>query len=328
MKSSLLCLLLALTLVPDTHAQVTQGGKNAQSSQWPQRPVRVVVPFPAGGSTDIIARLVSPHLTEEFGQQFVVDNRSGAGGTIGAEIAARATPDGHTLAVIPSSYAGAAALYPLSFDPVKGIAPISMIGMGSFILGVHPSIKAGNFKDFIDLLKAKPGALNFASPGTGTTPHLASELLKQMAGVNYVHVPYKGDTPALTDLLAGQMHIQIASGPVFLPHIKAGKVRPIAVTASKRYFIFPELPSIAESYPGFHAIGWNGMMAPAGTPRDIINRLNRSVAAFLKRPNIQERLRNDGREGIPTTPEETAQMLASEIATWVRVVKVANIRIN
>ena len=325
------CLLLVLTLLAQEAPAQSNTGKSAQGTkgtQWPQRPVRVVVPFPAGGSTDIIARLVSPHLTEEFGQQFIVDNRSGAGGTIGAEIAARATPDGYTVAVIPSSYAGAAALYPLSFDPVKGIAPISMIGTGSFILGVHPSVPAQNFKALIDLLKAKPGALNFASPGTGSTPHLASELLKQMAGVNFVHVPYKGDTPALTDLLAGQMHMQIASGPVYVPHIKAGKVRAVAVTASKRYFLFPELPSIAESYPGFHAIGWNGMIAPAGTPRDIINRLNRSVASLLKRPDIQERLRNDGREGISTTPEETAQMLASEIATWVKVVKVANIRIN
>jgi len=312
--------LTAIALQTAAHAQ--------SSAKWPTRPVRMIVPFPAGGSTDIIARLISPHLTDEFGQQFVVDNRSGAGGTIGSEMAARAAPDGYTLAVIPSSYAAAAALYPLSFDPVKGIAPISMIGMGSFILGVNPSVKAGNFREFIDLLKARPGALNFASAGTGSTPHLASELLKQMAGVNFTHVPYKGDTPALTDLLAGQMHIMFASGPVFLPHIKAGKVRPLAVTGAKRYFVVPELPAIAESYPGFYASGWNGLIAPAGTPRDIINRLNRSVAAFLKRPDIQERLRNDGRETIPTTPEETTQMLASEIATWRKVVQVANIKLN
>jgi tripartite-type tricarboxylate transporter receptor subunit TctC len=312
--------LTAIALQPAAHAQ--------SSAKWPTRPVRMIVPFPPGGSTDIIARLIAPHLTEAFGQQFVVDNRSGAGGTIGSEIAARAAPDGYTLAVIPSSYAAAAALYPLSFDPVKGIAPISMIGMGSFILGVNPSVKAGNFKEFIDLLKAKPGALNFASQGTGSTPHLASELLKQMAGVTFTHVPYKGDTPALTDFLGGQIHMMIASGPVFLPHIKSGRVRPLAVTGAKRYFVAPELPAIAESYPGFYASGWNGLIAPAGTPRDVINRLNRSVAAFLKRPDIQERLRNDGRETIPTTPEETAQMLASEIATWRKVVQVANIRLN
>lgn len=322
----MLLALSALALAAVTTQAAAQSA--AQVARWPTRPVRVIVPFPPGGSTDIIARLISPHLTDEFGQQFVVDNRSGAGGTIGSEIAARATPDGYTVAIIPSSYAGAAALYPLSFDPVKGIAPISMIGLGSFIMGINPTVKAGNFKEFIDLLKAKPGSLNFGSPGTGSTPHLASELLKQMAGVNFVHVPYKGDTPALTDFLAGQMHIMIASGPVFLPHIKGGRVRPIAVTANKRYFVLPELPSIAETYPGFHATGWNGMIAPAGTPREIINRLNRSVAAFLKRPDIQERLRNDGRDPIPTTPDETAQMLASEIAQWVRVVKVANIKIN
>lgn len=321
MKQWFAAIALLFAITPLTQAQ-------PNVAKWPQRPVRLIVPFPPGGSTDIIARLVSPHLTEEFGQQFVIDNRSGAGGTIGSELLARATADGYTLAVIPSSYAAAAALYPLSFDPVKGIAPISMIGTGSFIMGIHPSVKAANFKEFIDLLKAKPGALNFASPGTGSTPHLASELLKQMAGVNFTHVPYKGDTPALTDFIAGQMHIMIASGPVFLPHIKSGRVRPIAVTANKRYFVVPELPSIAEFYPGFHAWGWNGMIAPAGTPREIINRVNRSIAAFVKRPDIQERLRNDGRDTIPTTPEETSHMLASEIAQWVRVVKVANIKIN
>ncbi len=318
-----LLVLATIALAAATHNVSAQS-----TAKWPQRPVRVIVPFPPGGSTDIIARLIAPHLTDDLGQQFVIDNRSGAGGTIGSEIAARATPDGYTLAIIPSSYAGAAALYPLSFDPVKGIAPISMIGMGSFILGINPSVKATNFTAFVELLKAKPGAMNFASPGTGSTPHLASELFKQMSGTNFVHVPYKGDTPALTDLLGGQMHIMIASGPLFLPHIKSGRVRALAVTANKRYFALPDLPSIAETYPGFHASGWNGMIAPTGTPRNVIERLNRSIAAFLKRPDIQQRLRNDGRDPIPTTPEETAQMLASEIATWRKVVKVANIRLN
>ncbi len=301
---------------------------HAQTAKWPQRPVRVVVPFPPGGSTDIIARLVTQHLTEQYGQQFVVDNRGGAGGTIGSEIAARAAPDGYTLAVIPSSYASSAALYKLSFDPVKGIDPISMIGMGAFILGVHPSVKASNLKEFIEVLRARPGAINFASPGTGSTPHLAAELLKQMSGTDFTHVPYKGDSPALTELLAGQMHMMIASGPVFLPHIKAGKVRPLAVTTAKRSAVLPELPAISEAYPGFSASGWNGMLAPSGTPKDIINRLNRSIADFLKRPDIQERLRADSREAIHTTPEEFARIIASEIATWTKVVKTGNIKIN
>ena len=176
-----MCVLLWLGTLADASAQI---------AKWPQRPVRVVVPFPPGGSTDIIARLVSQHLTDEYGQQFVVDNRSGAGGTIGSEIAARATPDGYTLAIIPSSYASAAVLYKRSFDPVKGIAPVGMIGMGAFILGVHPTVKAANLKAFIDVLRAKPGALNFASPGTGSTPHLSAELLGQMSGTLFTHVPY------------------------------------------------------------------------------------------------------------------------------------------
>ena len=306
----------------------TLADASAQIAKWPQRPVRVIVPFPPGGSTDIIARLVSQHLTDEYGQQFVVDNRSGAGGTIGSEIVARATPDGYTLAVIPSSYASAAVLYKLSFDPVKGIAPVSMIGMGAFILGVHPTVKATNLKEFIDVLRAKPGALNFASPGTGSTPHLSAELLGQMSGTLFTHVPYKGDTPALTDLLAGQMQAQFASGPVLLPHVKAGKVRALAVSTAKRSSALPDLPAISETYPGYHASGWNGMIAPAGTSSEIVNRLNRSISTFLKRPDIQERLRGDSREAIPTTPDEFAMMIASEIATWSKVVKAGNIRIN
>ena len=301
---------------------------HAQGAKWPQRPVRVVVPFPPGGSTDIIARLLAQRLTDEYGQQFVIDNRGGAGGTIGSEIAARATPDGHTLAVVPSSYAASAALYKVSFDPVKGIAPISMIGMGAFILAVHPSVKAATLKEFVEIMRTKPGAINFASPGPGSTPHLSAELLKQMSGAGFTHVPYKGDSPALTDLLAGQMHAQFASGPVFMPHIKAGKVRALAVTTEKRSSVMPDLPSIGEFYPGYHASGWNGMWAPAGTPRDIVIRLNRSIADFLKRPDIQERLRSDSREAIPTTPDEFAAMITREIATWVRVVKAGDIRIN
>jgi tripartite-type tricarboxylate transporter receptor subunit TctC len=300
----------------------------AQTGHWPQRPVRVVVPFPPGGSTDIVARLVAQRLTDEYGQQFVVDNRGGAGGTIGAEIAARATPDGYTIAVVPSSYATSAALYKLSFDPVKGIAPISMIGMGAFILAVHPSVKGGSLKEFVDLLRAKPGAVNFGSPGTGSTPHLAAELLKQMSNTRFVHVPYKGDSPALADLLGGQIQALFASGPVFIPQIKAGKIRPLAVTTEKRAAVMPDLPSISEMYPGYAASGWNGMWAPAGTPKDIVNRLNRSIAEFLKRPEIQERLRADSREPIHTTPDEFARIIAGEIATWTKVVKTGNIRIN
>ena len=320
MKQLLVCMLLL--------SAVAMSAAHAQSTKWPTRPVRVVVPFPPGGSTDIVARLLAQRLTDEFGQQFVIDNRGGAGGTIGSEIAARATPDGYTLAVVPSSYATSAALYKLSFDPIKGIEPVSMIGMGAFILAVHPSVKAGSLKEFVDLLRAKPGALNFGSPGTGSTPHLSAELLKQMSNTSFVHVPYKGDSPALADLLGGQIQALFASGPVFIPQIKAGKIRPLAVTTEKRAAVMPDLPSIGEMYPGYSASGWNGMWAPAGTPQEIVMRLNRAIADFLKRPEIQERLRADSREPIHTTPAEFARIIASEIATWTKVVKTGNIRIN
>ncbi len=322
MKSvfSLLICVPALFAAPLLHA--------VAHAKWPDKPVRVVVPFPAGGSTDIVARLVTPRLTEEYGQQFIVDNRGGAGGTIGSEIAARAAPDGYTIAIVPSSYATSAALYKLSFDPVKGIAPVSMIGRGTFILGVHPTVKAGSVKELVELFRARPGAINFGSPGTGSTPHLAAELLRQMSSTNFVHVPYKGDTPALTDLLGGQIQALFASGPVFLPQIKAGKIRALAVTTEKRAEALPDLPSISEMFPGYSASGWNGMWAPAGTPKDIVARLNRSIANFLKRPEIQERLRADSREPIHTTPDEFARIIAGEIATWTRVVKTGNIKVN
>lgn len=316
---------LFICVPPLLSAALLPAGAHAK---WPDKPVRVVVPFPAGGSTDIVARLVTPRLSEEYGQQFVVDNRGGAGGTIGAEIAARAAPDGYTIAIVPSSYATSAALYKFSFDPAKGIAPISMIGRGAFILGVHPSVKAGSLKELVAWFRAKPGAINFGSPGTGSTPHLAAELLRQMSNTSFVHVPYKGDTPALADLLGGQIQALFASGPVFLPQIKAGKIRALAVSTEKRAEVLPDLPSISEMFPGYSASGWNGMWAPAGTPRDIVARLNRSIADFLKRPEVQERLRADSREPIHTTSDEFARIIATEIATWTKVVKTGNIKIN
>ncbi len=303
-------------------------GLAAQSNKWPERPVRVVVPFPPGGSTDIAARLVAPHFTEEFGQQFVVDNRSGAGGTIGAEIAARAKPDGYTIAVVASSYSSSSALYPLSFDPVKGIAPVGMIGSGPFILVVNPSVKASTLTEFIDLLRAKPNALNYGSQGTGSSPHLAIELFRQLTKTDMVHVPYKGDAPLLADLIGGQVQMMLGSGPVLLPHIRAGRLRALAVTSERRFPMMPELPPVADLLPGFSVSGWNGVWAPVGTPQVIINRLNQSLARILKLPDVQERLRADGREPTYTTPQEYARLLEREITTWKKVVKTANIRIN
>ena len=301
---------------------------HAQTGKWPDKPVRVVVPFPAGGSTDIVTRVLAARLSEEFGQQFVVDNRGGAGGTIGAEIVARANPDGYTIIVVASSYATAAALYKLPYDPVKGIAPISMINTGALILSVHASMKVANLKEFIAILRAKPGALNFGSPGTGSAPHLSAALFQQMSGTNMAHIPYKGDAPAIADLLAGQIHVMLLSGPALFPQVKAGRLRALAVTTEQRWPALSDLPAISELVPGYYHNAWNGMWAPAGTPKEIILRLNQALGRILKLPEVQERLRADGREPLHTTPEEYGRVIARDVAKWSKVVKAANIKVD
>ena len=295
---------------------------------WPDKPVRMVVPFPPGGNTDIVARFLAPRLAEEYGQQFIVDNRGGAGGTVGADIVARAIPDGYTIIVVASTYASSAALYKLSYDPVKGIAPVSVVTTGPLAIAMNLSVKATNLKEFIELARAKPGTLNFGSSGTGSVPHLAIELLRQMTKINMVHIPYKGDTPALLDLLGGQIQLFSSAPLVLAPQITAGKVRGLAVTTEQRLPIMPDLPTVAEVVPGYSAITWFGMWAPAGTPRAIVARLNQSIARIVKLPDVQARLRADGMEPAHFTPEEFARFIAEEIAKWTKVVKTGNIKID
>jgi tripartite-type tricarboxylate transporter receptor subunit TctC len=288
----------------------------------------VIVPFAPGGATDVVARIMSPRLSEEFGQQFVVDNRAGAGGAIGAELTARATPDGYTITIMASSYASNAALYKLPYDPIKGIAPITLITTGPFILAVHPSVKAANLKEFIALIRAKPGALSFGSSGTGGVPHLALELFRQMTNTNMVHVPYKGDGPAVADLLGGHIQVLLVGPLVISQHMAAGKLRGLAVTTEKRSRIMPDLPAISEQVPGYSAMTWFGMFAPLGTPKAIVTQLNQTMDKILKRPDIQERLRNDGMEGAHSTPEEFARFMERDIVKWKKVVQVGNIKVD
>lgn len=316
------CLLLMLALA------AAAASTHAQTGKWPDKPVRVIVPFPPGGTTDIVARTFAPLLAQEYGQQFVVDNRAGAGSAIGAEIAARANPDGYTIIVVTSSYAAVAVLHKLPYDPVKGIAPVSMIGMLPFLLAVNPSVRAKSVKEFIELARARPGTINAGSPGVGSTPHLAFELLQQMTHTRLLHVAYKGDAPALTDLLGGQIQAMIATAVVLGPHIAAGKVRALAITSRERSHAMPDLPAVGEAVPGYAVDGWAGMWAPAGTPKEIVSRLNQSVARILQRSDVQERLRVNGAEPRPTTPEGFAQVIAQDIATWSKVVKAGNIRIE
>ncbi len=301
---------------------------HAQTGKWPEKPVRIVVPFPAGGGTDRVARILAARLSVEFGQQFVVDNRAGANGIIGAEIVVRANPDGYTLAVVPSSFAMNVALYKLPYDPIKGIAPISMINAGPLVLTVHPSVRATNLKEFIELARAKPGALNFGSAGTGSSLHLAAELFQQMTGTKMVHVPYKGQAPALSDLLSGQIQLMFTGIGNVLPHIKVGKLRGLAVTTERRSPALPDLPAISELLPGYSVSFWNGMWAPAGTPNEIVSQLNQAIVRFLKQPDAQEWLHTEANEPAHSTPEEFARVIAREIATWSQVVKAGNIKID
>jgi tripartite-type tricarboxylate transporter receptor subunit TctC len=300
----------------------------AQTGKWPDKPVRVVVPFAPGGATDVVARIVSPRLSEEFGQQFVVDNRAGAGGAIGAEIVVRANPDGYTIMSGASSYASNAALYKLPYDPIKGISPVTLITRGPFIIAVHPSVKAFSLKEFIELARAKPGSLTFGSSGTGGVPHLATEHFRQMTNTNMIHVPYKGDAPAIIDLLGGQIQCFFGGLLVLSPHINAGKLRGLAVTSEQRSSVVPDLPAVNELVPGYTAFTWFGMWAPPGTPKEIVARLNQALERILKRPEVQERLRADGMEAAHNTPEEFSRFIANDIAKWNKVVKAGNIKVD
>ena len=299
---------------------------HAQTGKWPTKAVRVIVPLAPGGGNDIVARLFAARLTAEFGQQFIVDNRSGAGGTIGAEIAARANPDGYTLITVPASYAANAALYKLPYDPVRGIAPISLIATGPLILTVHPSVPAASLKDFIALARAKPRSLNFGSSGSGSFSHLTAELFRQMSQTDMVHVPYKSAGPALIDLLGGQIQVFFGSGPSTGGHIRAGRLRGLAVTTAKRSPALPELPAIGEVLPGYASDFWFGMWAPAGTPKEIISRVNQALARILKHPEVLERLRTDGVDPVGSTPEEFARVIARDIPMWSKVVRAGNIK--
>ena len=301
---------------------------HAGAAEWPERPVRVVVPFAPGGATDVVARLVSPRLADEFGQQFVVDNRAGAGGTIGTEIVARANPDGYTINIGASSYASSAALYKLSYDPMTGMSHVTLITRGPFVLAVHPSVPAKDIKELIALARAKPGTLSFGSSGTGGVPHLATEHLRQMTNTNMVHVPYKGDAPAILDLLGGRIQFYLGGPLVLSPHMNAGKIRGLAVTSEQRAPILPDLPAINEVVPGYTAFTWFGLWVPPKTPRAIVTKLHEATVRILKRPDVVERLRADGMEASGNSPEEFARFVAADIAKWNKVVKAGNIRVD
>ena len=295
---------------------------------YPNRAIRMVAPFAPGGASDFIARMLAPKLSERFGQTVVVDNRSGAGGTIGFEIVVRAAPDGYTLMIASSSYATNAAVTKLSFDPIKDVTPISLVGVAPLVLVVHPSVAARSMGELVALAKAQPGRLKFGSSGTGGSPHLAGELLKAVAGINLLHVPYKGSGPALIDTLSGQIDMTFISMLVVRAHINSGRLRLLAVGTPQRAKALPDVPAIAETLPGFESTSWYTVMGPARLPAPLIARWNREVNALVKTPEVAERLANDTVEPRDFSPEATARHVADEIARWKSVAQRAGVRLD
>ncbi len=301
----------------------------ADAQDYPSRPIRMIVPFAAGGILDIVARAVGERLSTTLGQQIVVDNRGGAGGAIGTEIAARAARDGYTLL---TGHIGTHAINPsvyprLGYDPVRDFAPITLAAVFPLGLFVHPSVPAQSVRELVDLAKAKPGQINFASAGNGGPTHLAGELLKALARIDIVHVPYKGNAAALNDLVAGRAHLFFSNLVTALPHSRAGRLRALAVSTAKRSQLAPELPTVAESgVPGYDLTNWVGMFAPAATPRPIVTRLNREMGSILSAADLKQRFGAQGVDLVSTTPEEFGAFIRSEIAKWRKVVKEAGVQ--
>ena len=302
----------------------------AHAADYPDRPVRVIVTFPAGGGTDIVARMIFQKVAERTGGSFVIDNRGGAGGTIGTELAAKASPDGYTIVVVSGSHTINPSLYKkLNYDAARDFAPVTMLVTGPGVLVVHPSLPARNVKELIALAKSRPGQLLYASPGNGTPPHLAAELFKAMAGVDIVHVPYKGNAQAMTDLIAGQESLSFPTGPSAMPHVQAKRLRALGVTSAKRVAGLPEIPTIAESgLPGYDASAWYGVLAPAGAPASIVAKLQSEIHIALRAPDIVDRLAAQGLEPAPNTPDEFARFIAAELAKWNRIIAAAGIKVE
>jgi len=300
----------------------------AAQAQYPTKPVRLVVPYPPGGPTDFVGRAVAAKLTELLGQQMVVDNRPGAGTVIASEMIARAAPDGYNLLF---GTGGGTFLAPLilpkvPYEPQKDYAPVAMLVMSPQVLVVHPSTGANSVKELIAVAKSKPGQFNFSSVGTGTSPHLGGELFKSLAGVDIVHVPYKGTAPSMTDLIAGRVQLAFSSIPTVLTHVQAGRLRMLGTGGTKRSPALPDIAPIAESLPGFELVTWYALFAPAGTPAAIVNRLNTETAKVLKDADIQKRFGEQGLETTIMTPQELKRYTENDVSRWSRLIKAANIK--
>ena len=295
----------------------------AAGQDWPSRPVRFILPFPPGGGTDILGRLIAERLSASLGQPVVTENRGGAGGNVGAEAAARSSPDGYTIVLVAPSLAISPTLYSkINYDPIKDFAPVSLVATVPNVMITQPSVPAQTLREFIAYARARPGALNFGSGGAGTSNHLAGELFNIVAGTKLVHVPYKGVNLAMQDVLAGHVHLVFIGIPAAAPHIRAGKLRALALVAPQRSGALPDVPTVAEAgLADFEVTTWYGVLAPAGTPRPIVMRLNSELAKIMHSPELKEKLAATGTEPFTSTPEEFAAYIKREIAKWGDVIR-------
>ena len=301
----------------------------AQSQQYPTKPVRIIAPFAPGGGTDFIARLIAQKLTERLGHQVIVENKPGAGGNLGAEFAVKSAPDGYTLLLVAGSYTVNPSLYKLSFDPVNDITPVIQLSQGPFVVAVHPSVPANNLKELIELARRQPDKLSYASAGSGSITHLASELFLDMAKIKIVHIPYKGTGPALNDTIAGSTQLIFGSVSTTLQFIKSGRLRGLAVTTPRRISALPDLPTVAEAgVPGYEVVLWHGLVAPKGVPRPIVDRLNREANEVLKAKDMGDLLATDGVAPAGGTPGQFRAVIKADIERWRGVVKQANIKVD
>jgi tripartite-type tricarboxylate transporter receptor subunit TctC len=303
---------------------------SAQAQGWPSKPIRVIVPFTPGGSTDIVARQLGEKLSTALGQPVVIENKPGAGGTIGTDMVAKSAPDGYTLLVIPGAHTINASLYAgLPYDPVKDFEPVIQIAVVATMVVVNPSVPVKSIDELLKLAQAHPGTLNYGSAGTGTVTHMTGELFNLMSGAGLRHVPYKGSSQALTDLIGGQVQVMFANFPGTLQHVQAGRLRVLAVNGVKRSPLLPETPTVAESgISGYDANTWYGVLAPAGTPAAIVARLNTELARALDSPEIRKTLAAEGGEVVAGTPEQFAAFLRQDIAKWAKVVKASGAKVT
>jgi tripartite-type tricarboxylate transporter receptor subunit TctC len=300
------------------------------AADYPDKPIRIIVPVTPGGGSDLLARLISQQLGDRFAQPFIVDNRAGAGGTIGSELAARAVPDGYTLIVAYTASHGInPAIKKLPYDVINDFAPISMLGTAPNLLVVHPSVPAKSVAELIHFLKSRTVQVNYASAGNGSAPHLAAEMFKYMAAVDMTHIPYKGASPGVTDLLGGQVSVMFPSMPAALAHARSGRLRALAVTSKSRASAAPELPTVGEAaLPGFEVIQWYALLAPARTPKSIIDKLNAETNRLLKLPDVREKLAAQGLESSTSTPAEVSAFMRGEVAKWTRFIRDTGLKLD